>query len=256
MSYMADGKLVGEVEFEYGGSLDENLIPAVPEKEGFSGHWPEYDYSKLYFSDSIEAVYSPRQAAIASKELRDGTPLSLVLLEGDFSDNAKIKLNPYSGDGPQISEHETLEMWVMRLEDESKAYEKEYTVRFASPNPESDVKIRVYDGENWNNVSTGHNGSYITFKGTGDTLVFCAISSEKSGVPGPVIAIGSVVVLALAIVLVVMLRKKKKAAAAQNNVKVPEIPETTQTEAETKPNSEPKSEKPQKQKKKKKQNKK
>ena len=256
MSYMADGKLVGEVEFEYGGSLDESLIPAVPDKAGFSGHWPEYDYSKLYFSDSIEAVYSPRQAAIASKELRDGTPLSLVLLEGDFSDDAKIKLNPYSGDGPQISEHEDLEMWVMRIEDESRAYEQEYTVRFASPDPESDVKIRVYDGENWNNVSTGHNGSYITFKGTGDTLVFCAISSEKSGAPGPVVAIGSVAVLAMAIVLVVILRKKKKAAVAQGKVIVPEIPETTQTEAEAKPDSEPKSEKPHKQKKKKKQNKK
>lgn len=244
MSYMADGKLVGEVEFEYGGSLDESLIPPVPEKNGFSGHWPEYNYSKLYFSDSIDAVYSPRQAAIASKELREGTPLSLALLEGDFSDGAKVKLNPYSGKGPQVTEHEALEMWVMRIEDESKAYEQNYTVRFASPDTESDVKIKVYDGENWNNVNTGRNGSYITFTGTGDTLVFCAISSEKSGVPGPVVAIGSVLLVSLIIVLLTVLKnKKKKSAAAPNDGKVPELPETLQTETE------PKQEKLQKQKK-------
>ncbi len=240
MSYMADGKLVGEVEFKYGEGLDESRIPAVPEKEGFSGHWPQYDYKKLYFSDTIDAVYSPRQAAIASKEQREGTPLSLVLLEGDFSDDAKIKLNPYSGSGPQISEHEAIEMWVMRIEDDNRDKNQEYMVRFASPDPETDVKIRVYDGESWNNVNIGHNGSYITFKGSGDTLVFCAISSEKTGVPGPAVAIGSVLFVAIAVVVLVLIHtKKKKSENTKEEKKDPEVSdnsqkqENKQTEAES-----------------------
>lgn len=250
MSYMADGKLVGEVEFKYGGSLDESRIPAVPEKEGFSGHWPERDYRKLYFSDTIDAVYSPRQAAIASKEQREGTPLSLVLLEGDFSDDAKIKLNPYSGDGPQISEHEAIEMWVMRVEDENRDKDQEYMVRFASPDPETDVKIRVYDGESWNNVNIGHNGSYITFKGSGDTMVFCAISSEKAGVPGPVVAIGSVLGVGIIIVVLVLLRnKKKKSENLQEEKKGTEISENSQKQADNQAETEAKSSEPQQHKK-------
>ncbi len=216
MSYVADGKTVGEVEFEYGGSIDKSQIPPVPEKEGFSGHWPEYDYSKLCFSDTIEAEYSPRQAAIASKELREGTPLSLVLLEGDFSDEAKVKLNPYSGEAPKIGENEKAEMWVMRIEDESKAYEQSYTVRFAAPDTESDVSILVHDGENWNKVNTGRNGSYITFTAKGEPLVFCAVSSEKADIATPMIIIGAVLIAALVIVLI--LRKKKKAALSKTEI--------------------------------------
>ena len=208
LSFAADGKVIKKLEFNYGGTIDESEIPPVPEKEGFSGAWPEYDYSQLYFSDTIEAVYTPRQAAIASKNCRDDSPQSIVLAEGDFGETAALLLNEYSGEGPSPSKGRVLEKWVVQIENPDDSALQKYEIRFAPPETEGSVAIYVYDGENWNKASTSRNGSYITFDSSGDTVIFCAVENEKSSA---VIIIAAAAVIAAAVIFVIIKKKKQRA---------------------------------------------
>lgn len=179
LSFRADGRLVKAVEFDYGGGLDMSRLPDVPEKEGYSGRWPDYDYSSLHFSDTIEAIYTPRQAALAADRQRGDSPMSLLLLEGDFDTDARLALSEYSGEAPELSEGRVLEKWILRIEDAS-VPARGYTARYlAPPEAEGAVDIYLYDDGQWNRVDTGRSGSYVTFPCTGSTVVFCSVERER-----------------------------------------------------------------------------
>lgn len=215
LSFRADGKLVKELKFSYGGSVDESKIPPVPEKEGYSGHWPERDYVNLRFSDTIEAVYTPRREAVAAEERREGSPMSLLLLEGDFEDGARLSLNEYEGEGPEIAGGRLLEKWSFTIES-SKLPQGGYTVRYLPPEDSGSVDIYVYDGEQWARQSTARSGSYTTFSASGENLTFCAVEREQEGPVMTALIIGLIAALAV-IALVVIIRRragKKKAQTA------------------------------------------
>lgn len=220
LSFVADGKLIKELEFDYGGSIDESLLPSVPEKAGYSGAWSDHDYSVLCFSDTIEAVYTPRQAAIAAGDTRGESPMSIVLLEGDFESGAGVSLNEYSGEGPQLNEGKVLEKWVLRLDSPGKAGEN-YTVRYLSPDTEqkqSRIDIYTYTDGSWNLANAGQSGSYLTFPGSGDTVVFCAVETEADNSALKAIIIISVcAATALISFIVIKRRKNTKAAVSKEN---------------------------------------
>ncbi len=217
LRFVADGKLVKEIGFTYGGSIDPAELPPVPPKEGATGSWPDYDLSHLTFSDTLEAVYVSRQAAVASEQCRDDGPMSIVLLEGDFSDEAALLLNAYGGEGPPLEEGQRLlEQWELSLIDES--YEDgEYTVRYLPPETErgSEAAVLVLKDGAWSPVSAGQSGSYLTFKAQGESLVFCAVERPAVGPDLLVLAgtAGGILLLAGAALLLRGRRKKKKLAA-------------------------------------------
>lgn len=209
--FSADGKTVREVEFEYGGSIDQQLIPEVPEKEGYSGAWPEYDYSKLYFSAVIEAVYTPRHAAIAAPNHREDSPMSLLLLEGDFEDGALVTLNGYSGEGPEAGEGQVLEKWVMRLD--SPERNGSFTVRYLPPETQGRAELYALEDGQWTKLSTGRSGSYMTFTWSEDSLVFALVDTAEQS-SAPAIAITAALLLAAAAAFLIIRRRKGKRPGA------------------------------------------
>lgn len=209
LSFKADGELIEEIEFTYGGDVDTGRIPPVPEKEGYSGHWPDYDYVNLRFSDTIEAVYTPRQAAVAADRQREGSPMSLLLLEGDFEDGAKLSLNEYSGDGPEIAGGRLLEKWALSIEG-SEIPQGGYTVRYLPPEGVEGVDIYVYDGEQWSRQSTARSGSYTTFSASDDSLVFCTVEREQEGPVLTALIIGIAAALAVIAFVLIMRRRAGK----------------------------------------------
>ena len=211
LTFVADGVVVKEIGFTYGGSVSAEEIPEVPEKVDYSGNWPDYDYSALYFSDTIEAVYTSKQATMAVDNRRDGSPMSILLVEGKFPDGASVLVNEYSGEGPSNPEEKVLEKWVLRIDGTDEAI-GDYSVRYLPPALEKDshkVSIYTYSGGNWTKVPVKSNGSYTVFDGSGDTVVFCAV--ESTGSTGLYIVLGCVGALAAAgIVCLLVFAKKKK----------------------------------------------
>lgn len=213
LRFEADGELVAEIEFSYGGGISASQIPPVPEKEGYTGAWPDYDYSALYYSAVIEAVYTPREGALASRNTREDSPMAIVLIQGDFDRNTELLLNPYTGEAPQPEDGQVLETWVMRL---SKLEEgQSYSLRYLPPELERGRSVEIYvlrDGQ-WVLTDTEQTGSYLSFDCDESTVVFSAVEVQKDRTGlylGAGITAAAVLVLALAISA--RKRKRKKTA--------------------------------------------
>ena len=215
LSFVADGELVKQIEFSYGGGIRMDQIPPVPEKEGYTGDWPSYDYSRLYYSAVIEAVYMPRQGALASKLTRDDSPMAIVILEGDFEKSTQVNLREFREDDPPELEGTVREKWVMQL---SRAEDDQhYSLRYLPPAVERNSRIVLYVREDgaWRRVDTEKTGSYLSFDCSGSRVVFCAVE-EKTDLRKPIIiAVAAGAVLLGAGVAIGMRKKKKKSAAAQ-----------------------------------------
>ena len=122
----------------------------MPEKDGYSGHWADYDYSALYFSDVIEAEYSYKRATLAVENPRAGSPMSIVLVEGSFNDGSQAMLNEYVGDDPHTDGRRVLEERVLRIDDmDEDTAAGSYSVRFLRPELERrshKLEIYTFDG--------------------------------------------------------------------------------------------------------------
>ena len=179
IQFLADGVSVAQVEFDYGGSLDPEQIPEVPEKEGYTGVWSSYNFGRLYHSAVIEAVYTPRQGALAAKPTREDSPMAIVLIEGDFDSDTIVNLHEFKGDDPIVESGRVLEKWVMQLSDLEEG--QTYSLRFLPPEVERNHKVEIYirtDGR-WTRVETERAGSYLSFDCGTDTVVFSAVETAK-----------------------------------------------------------------------------
>lgn len=209
LRFVADGRQVAELKFGYGGSVDESKIPAVPEKEGYTGSWPAFERENLTRSAVIEAVYTPRQGALASEQTRGESPMSIVLVEGDFTHRAEVRLSEYGGEGPVVEDGVVLEKWLLQVngieEDQS------YTVRYLPPELSEhgrSVKLYVFEEESWHEISASKAGSYLSFGAQGGAVIFAAAESESGSQLTTYALIGGG--LLLLILLAALLLKKKK----------------------------------------------
>lgn len=221
LTFVADGEVVKEVEFTYGGTISLAEVPGVPDKKGYSGAWPDYDYSDLRFSDTIEAVYTPRQGTLAAKEQREDSPMAIVLAEGDFGKDASIILNEYSGTDPDVGESKVLEKWAVRIENaQATGKEQKYSIRYHAPETEKrnqKLEIYVLKDDEWVNVPVTENGSYLTFQADSPVVVFAAVQSQSMAYLIIIIA-GALAVLILLIIIILKHKanKKKKAHKAKH----------------------------------------
>lgn len=217
LTFVADGIVIKEIGFAYGGSVSGEDIPAVPEKKDYSGSWPAYDYSALYFSDTIEAIYTSKQAAMAVDNRREDSPMSIALVEGTFPDGAAVILNEYSGSGPEDPEVEVLEKWVLRIDGADEEI-GEYAIHYLPPALEKSshkVDIYTYDGSVWTKATVRSSGSYTVFDGSGDTVVFCAVESSGNRLTAIIIACACVLTAAGIVTAAVIVKRKKAKAKTE-----------------------------------------
>lgn len=211
LTFMADGKTVAQIPFEYGGSIDRAELPQVPEKDGFNGRWSDYDYTKLYFSDTVEAVYSSSEGAIYADRYREGSTLPIVLVEGEFGERARILLNENTGAGYETARGRMVENWVLSID--GGTGDGIYTVHYLEPERQyrrSQIELYSCEDGQWTRLETTVNGSYLIFDWSGDSLIFCAVESELEGIKDVTVIVSAVVVAASALVLIYLALRKKR----------------------------------------------
>lgn len=198
LTYTADGKVVAELPFEYGGSISEDNIPDIPHISGFFAEWldDEINYSMLTFPETIEAEYSEYITSISS-ELRRDDIKPVVIAEGAFGSSDIITAEPISGSAADCTE------WRIILPKDSS---DEHTVRYL-PYGEADKTKLIVNGEE---ISAEQDGSYLVFRASDSELSIIERESGKGAVL--FIAAGC---LAAAVILAVIItatkRKKPKA---------------------------------------------
>lgn len=232
LTFVADEEEVSRRSFAYGASFDESAIPDIPEKEGYYAHWDRTDLQNLHFDTVVTAVYEAYTPGLASEQTREGG-LSVLLVEGDYSDGDSIKvtaepLTPEAFDvqsgspldrvkgyfsclsrgelPPMLANCEVLEQWKLELADDGQT---QHTVRYLPPDGHSSPRIYVREGGAWQKVDTGTMGSYLTFPVTGTSVEIAAVSTLSVGG----IWLGALGVLLVLILLIVLLVKRSKRRA-------------------------------------------
>lgn len=204
LAFKTEDQTVQEIPFTYGQDLSKLELPAIPEKEGFYGQWPEFDTSGLNSDIILEAVYTPWVTLVASME-QEGE-LALALAEGQFTEEVVLHVRPAS------STDET--WWDVNLDGTDLGPEDDVTLRLLN---HTGGKAEVWQfrdgGKPAVRMDAKVNGSYLIITMTGTSGTFQVIPAQGNGALSVAfLLLGAL--LALLAVRQIKKRKKEKAAAA------------------------------------------
>ena len=121
VSLQADGRELASFRCAYGDAIDGSLIPQVPEKEGYYGTWPDFDWDFVTGNQVLEARYERWVTSLASEE-KDAEGRPLVLVQGEFLPESRLKLEQGPEGGTRLS------VWLDGREPDS-VYESGLLVR-------------------------------------------------------------------------------------------------------------------------------
>lgn len=199
ITFIADGSIVDRIPFEYGDSIDEDLIPKLPNKAGYDGHWEDFAFQDMTFNSTVEAVYIPSKTVISSSITAGEDSLPLMLAEGKFDKKANLKVEAYelTKESNKISGHTILEAWDIELEGLNESYDGA-TIRYYLEKPGRNLSVWQDTSQGWQELNTDINGRYIIFDFSGEAGVFCI--SKRT--PPWFILIGPILLILIVIKLV------------------------------------------------------
>ncbi len=218
VSFRADGLVIRELSVPYGGSVDPEDIPAVPEIRGYSGYWPTTDLTNLTTSVTVDAVYLDRLTGLAADYTREGSVLPAVIIEGMFEPGSSVSVSDWS-DGILPHEHYVL-CEALKVEISSHVADLEsYSIHYLIPQTSvfNGRPILCVRGEN--GLETREytvDGSYMIFDATGSEIRFCVLA--RSVDPNYYLIGGAVLALLLVLLSAALMkraRRRRKAAAAE-----------------------------------------
>ena len=217
ITFLADGVEVASYQCGYGDYLSADRIPEVPQKDGYYGVWPDFDFSYITGNKVLEAEYEEWIASIASTEkTEDNKPL--VMAEGNFYPNAALHL--------QTDKDTYTVSLTNSMEEDAPDYNGEITLRVYCEDTDNSVVQVETDGE-FREVESEVIGSYRQF--TMEVPGTFRVVEAESG--HTLLIILSIIGGAAAILLIILLGKKaakrrknrrqasreKKAAESGNN---------------------------------------
>ena len=199
LTFVAENITVKSVNFDYGSSLNFNEVPPVPEKAGHVGEWESFDFTKLAFSDTVHAVYTPYDTVVAAKETEGKR--SIVLLQGAFVPDSVPELKeveePMEG---------SIASWTVKAVGNK---QQGYFVRVLAPETKRDLAVFVLEDGQWQQREYEMYSSYLVFAGEGEELSFSIVEMDREIPYGLIIAAAAFIILAA--IIIASKKNKKKA---------------------------------------------
>jgi hypothetical protein len=216
LTLTAEEQQVAAIPFQYGEDLTLIDLPAVPEKEGYYGVWPEFDTSGLNSDMTVEAVYTAWVTLVASTA-QDGK-LALALAEGQFTQDVILNVEESAATPPQANAPEQqADVWEVSLEGVDLADTDEIPLRLLNRSGGKAVVYQLVNGQ-WQTVAAAVNGHYLLVTMNGASGTFCVRGEQSSALWFIVLAAAAIVVLLLAL-LVRHRRAKRRVSAPAASVK-------------------------------------
>ena len=89
LKFVADDTVLKSQSFDYGDSLDADVYPEIPEKDGYYGAWDVTELDDLHFDTTVTAIYTRYVTTVPSEVSRDsGRPVFFV--DGSYDDDAQL----------------------------------------------------------------------------------------------------------------------------------------------------------------------
>ena len=165
-----------EVHLPLGEALTMDMIPLIPEKEGYGGYWAglaEADTQQVLFDMEFVLSYISDNTVLASEAVRDdGKPV--VLVQGNFSPDAFV-LAEACEDRPEGKLYQTVyESWTLNVSEPQLMTGLRYSIADTC-DPER-IAIFVRDAEgSWRTVEHRISASYAVFDFNAEDTAFAVL---------------------------------------------------------------------------------
>lgn len=199
--FWIDGEQVKVVSFPYEGSISQEEIPRIPEREGYYATWDAERFSDLTYDFVTEAHYYPYVTALEGAQTRENG-LAVVVAQGNFEEDTSLSVMALQGT------EQALEGWQVSSSDGSVIT----SVHYLAPEGEEQISVLVDNGKNYRKVPLKKDGRYLVFEGGDDTLRFLIKTSHQSQWKTIGLLIGGLLILIGAIWLVWSKRKRRCAS--------------------------------------------
>lgn len=168
LTFVADGQTVATVTFRYGEGVTS--LPAVPQKDGYVGRWPDLDYTHLTYSQTVEAEYTPYASALAD----DSGETPQVLVDGSFSPQATVDVTTGEVSFADADGHAHSGTAYTVTVTDPLFGAPDCTVHFRKPDTAARYTVWVQQGDTWEARTPGVDGSYLLIDCPGGQITFMA----------------------------------------------------------------------------------
>ena len=217
LKFVADGKLLHSIDFEYGSSFDQSIFPEIPKKDGYYGYWDVSELNHLVFDTTVSVVYKPYTTAIGSEELReDGREIFFV--QGEFVDSDKITVTKGCDTSTLVltegffTVDKLIESWTLVIPKNNLDVNN---IHFLPSGDNCRVFVKI-DGV-WNEVEANEFGSYLTFDVSGEVIEIAIVEHTVKLIPVIALCGGGVIILASVIIVCVIVRKRARAKTKKSD---------------------------------------
>lgn len=202
VTFVKDGETVKQLHVPFGGAVDADEIPVIPDKDGKYWVWDSFDRTAVYANLTVEGTYRAPLTTIST-----GEEIPLFLVEGQFHTEQKLTATEWTPDFAALGMEEEIETYAaykLSVND----YENDLRVRMHHAGT---GKLWLLHGGTLEKLSFTVDGTYIVFTiPNGASFVFI-----DGGMPSHTTAIllsVSAAVVALSGILVagMLLRKRSK----------------------------------------------
>ena len=203
LTFRADGAVIAVVPFRYGSGID--TLPDIPAKKGCSAAWPDLDYTHLTASQTLDAIYTPYQSALA-----DGSDeLPQLLVDGSFSHSAAVSHTTQSVSWTDAKGTAHTGDAVTVTVDDPDLKEISYTVHYRLPDSSKRYALWVETEEGWTQQDSRVDGSYLLFTSTQPSVTFCLQEQASNSVLRIVLAAAAIILVIVVVVLAVRKRRSR-----------------------------------------------
>ncbi len=159
LSLRAGGVELAVLECGYGESVEKDMIPDIPVRDGCYGVWPEFDFDCVTDNAVLEAQYERWLGSLAGEE-RDETGKSLILVEGQFLPGSRLET---------VERENGTEIVIMqpgfekgRILSEYEDYRRPVTVRILCEDADN-IRVEVERDGAFTEADTETIGGYVIF---------------------------------------------------------------------------------------------
>lgn len=211
ITFRADDTELGKLTYNYGEQIQPEEVPEIPEKEGYYGIWPDFDFENVTGNAILDAEYD-RWVGSVTSEKKDEQGRSLVLAQGNFLPGTKLQLEQ-QGDDSRISIVKPLYDHGRILE-QTEFYTGPVTVRVLCDDPDKAV-IEVEQNGVYTQVESSTMGSYAVFdielSGDSEKGAYATFRVKRAINYSLIMRIAYLAVGALFVLFVIIVIKKRKA---------------------------------------------
>lgn len=180
-------------------------VPEVPEKDGCSGVWADFEPAHIRADKTVYAEYTDLQAAADTGS--ETGQLAIALAEGAFPSGENMTASALAADLPDGAEAG----WCLTVPEDGA---QSHVIHLRMPDSEKKYTLYVDTGDGWEVSEATQDGSYLIFSAAG-TSFRAALAEKKSELPLILVCAGAAAVVALGAALVLHKKKKRKKTAAK-----------------------------------------